>query len=167
LVSEVWLRANHRRPTVNRARRCGFLRDRPAVAAVDAASTGDGDGDGDSTPRDFGYLGWDDDCDRVRRLAASDRAAEGAKLAEAAGLHATAKVAVVDTTVANAILTEAGSMGAQAVVCGSRGYTGVKSLMLGSVSHHVLQHADLPVVIVPSREMAAARAEQRRELETG
>jgi len=40
---------------------------------------------------------------------------------------------------------------------GSRGLTGVKSLLLGSVSHEVIQHADRTVVIVPSPEVASSR----------
>lgn len=34
----------------------------------------------------------------------------------------------------------------------------VKSLLLGSVSHEVIQHADRTVVVVPSPDMAASRA---------
>jgi nucleotide-binding universal stress UspA family protein len=46
-------------------------------------------------------------------------------------------------------------------VLGTRGLTGVKSLLLGSVSHAVLQHADRPVIIVPSPETARERAAHR------
>jgi nucleotide-binding universal stress UspA family protein len=102
--------------------------------------------------------------DKDTQQAAVDRAAGGVKLAEEAGLDGTAKVAVVETTVADAILSEADAIDARAVVCGSRGYTGVKSLMLGSVSHHLLQHADLPIVVVPSEDVANARAKHRHEL---
>ena len=41
---------------------------------------------------------------------------------------------------------------------GSRGLTGVKSLLLGSVSHEVIQHADRAVVVVPSPDVAESRA---------
>jgi len=46
-------------------------------------------------------------------------------------------------------------------VIGSRGLTGLKSVLLGSVSHAVLQHADLPVIVAPSAEVAAARRARR------
>ncbi|MDE3134086.1 MAG: universal stress protein [Acidobacteriota bacterium] len=105
-----------------------------------------------------------DEIDADNEQAAGARAQEGAGLAKEAGLDAEARTAVVETSVADAILTEAAAVEASAVVCGSRGYTGVKSLLLGSVSHHVLQHADLPVVVVPSPAVARARAEHRKSL---
>jgi nucleotide-binding universal stress UspA family protein len=105
-----------------------------------------------------------DDIDKDSEAAANGKAAEGAKLATEAGLQATARSAVVDSTVADTILSEAAAVDATVVVCGSRGYTGAKSLILGSVSHHILQHADRPVVVVPSPEVAKARAEHRENL---
>jgi nucleotide-binding universal stress UspA family protein len=35
-------------------------------------------------------------------------------------------------------------------------------VLLGSVSHGVIQHADRPVIIVPSAEVATARIDQQR-----
>ena len=102
--------------------------------------------------------------DRESEAGARERASEGAALANQAGLDAEPRTGVVDTSIADAILSEAAALEASAVVCGSRGYTGLKSLMLGSVSHHVLQHADLPVVVVPSPAVARARAEHRDSL---
>jgi hypothetical protein len=52
---------------------------------------------------------------------------------------------------------------AEAIVLGRRGLTGVKSLLLGSVSHAVLQHADRPVVVVPSPAVTEARAQRRHD----
>jgi nucleotide-binding universal stress UspA family protein len=105
-----------------------------------------------------------DQIDEETKQGASAKADEGAALAREAGLDAVARVAVVEFTVADAIIAEAATVEASAVVLGSRGYTGIKSLMLGSTSHHVLQHADLPVVVVPSPAVAAARAEHRESL---
>ena len=105
-----------------------------------------------------------DEIDRDAEKGAREKAQEGAQLAAEAGLDASARTAVVDTTVADAILADAAAVEASAVICGSRGYSGIKSLMLGSTSHHVLQHADLPVVVVPSPAVARARAEHRESL---
>jgi nucleotide-binding universal stress UspA family protein len=102
-----------------------------------------------------------DDVDESTEKLAKDRAADGAKLASDAGLEATAETAVVDTTVAEAIIDAAAKAGADSIVMGSRGLTGLKSAVLGSVSHHVLQHADLPVTVVPSPEVAERRAAHR------
>jgi nucleotide-binding universal stress UspA family protein len=105
-----------------------------------------------------------DEIDTETEKNTREKAEEGARLAAEAGLEATARTAVVETTVAGAILTEAAAVEASAVVCGSRGYNGLKSLMLGSTSHHILQHADIPVVVVPSPAVARARAEHRESL---
>ncbi|HTW11721.1 MAG TPA: universal stress protein, partial [Solirubrobacteraceae bacterium] len=72
--------------------------------------------------------------------------------------------AVVETTVADAILSTAAELDADLVVVGTRGHTGVKSLLLGSVSQHVLQHADRPVMVIPGQELAQARASHRESL---
>jgi nucleotide-binding universal stress UspA family protein len=105
-----------------------------------------------------------DEVDKQTAQSASEKAEEGAKLATETGLAASAKTVVVDSTISDAILDAAASTSASVVVTGSRGYTGVKSLMLGSVSHHLVQHADLPVVVVPSPAIATARTEHRQGL---
>jgi nucleotide-binding universal stress UspA family protein len=92
---------------------------------------------------------------------ARKRAEEGLERARQAGLNAQALVRVRDQTVASTILAEAEDLGVDAIVLGTRGLTGLKSLLLGSVSHGVVQHAHVPVMVVPSPETATQRAAQR------
>lgn len=102
-----------------------------------------------------------DELDRENADQARRRAAEGAERAERAGFKAQSHIAVRDLSIAGTILAEAEDVGASAVVLGTRGLTGLKSLLLGSVSHAVLQHADRAVIVVPSPEIAVQRAAQR------
>jgi nucleotide-binding universal stress UspA family protein len=91
-----------------------------------------------------------------------ERADEGAGLARAAGLDARPRTRRRENTIAEAILAEADRVEARAVVMGTRGLTGIKSALLGSVSHAVLQHADRPVLVVPSPDVARERSGQLR-----
>jgi len=102
-----------------------------------------------------------EEIDTASQASARERAEEGARRAERAGLKAQPSVRLREATIAAAILAEANDVDARAIVMGTRGLTGVKSLVLGSVSHAVLQHADRPVVIVPSPEVARRRGEHR------
>ncbi|MDQ6606600.1 MAG: universal stress protein [Actinomycetota bacterium] len=116
------------------------------------------------TPSRFGLSAVDIDFEKVdasSRTAAESTAAEGAELARKTGLTAEPEIREQTTTVAAAILDAAGAVDASAIVVGSRGLTGIKSLLLGSVSHALLHQTDLPVMVVPSAEVAAARAASR------
>jgi nucleotide-binding universal stress UspA family protein len=104
-----------------------------------------------------------DTVDEATQHSAAERAREGAELARAAGLGDVQAVTVaVTTTLAEAILAEAAAVDARAIILGSRGLGSVKAFFLGSVSNAILHHADRPVVIVPSPEVAAHRAEHLR-----
>ena len=100
--------------------------------------------------------------DEASSQGAKQRAEEGVELARKVGLNAQPRTCSQVSTVANAILSQADEVGASAIVMGSRGLTGLKSLLLGSVSHAVIQHADRAVVVVPSPEVAAARRKELR-----
>ncbi len=88
--------------------------------------------------------------DSELREAAMELAERGARAAAAAGLAATAEA--VETTYAGTthdILAVADQHDAALIVLGARGLSTFKSMVLGSVSHGVAQHAHRPVLIVP------------------
>jgi nucleotide-binding universal stress UspA family protein len=91
--------------------------------------------------------GFDEMLDAVQ--AAGERmAAEGAAIATQAGLQATSAAANAVGPVWDAIVQLAEERDAAAIVMGSRGFGGVKSALLGSVSNGVVHHARRPVVVV-------------------
>jgi nucleotide-binding universal stress UspA family protein len=99
----------------------------------------------------------DGDTDATLKQAAFDTATEGAQRATAAGLLAQPRIAKRQDDIAAAILAVANDVNADLIVLGTRGLSGVKSLMLGSVSHAVLHHADRAVLVVPSSGLAEQR----------
>lgn len=92
--------------------------------------------------------------DHARRTAE-----RGAELARAAGFDAEAVVASEEAPAGETIVLASERLDASLIIVGSRGRRGARSLLLGSVSHHVLHHARRPVLVVPSPALAAARAE--------
>jgi nucleotide-binding universal stress UspA family protein len=101
-----------------------------------------------------------EEIDEASRKASEQTASEGVKLAGALGLKAEPRITAQVTTTGRTILKQADEVGASVIVMGTRGLTGVKSLLLGSVSHEVIQHADRTVAVVPSPEVAASRARE-------
>ena len=82
------------------------------------------------------------------KQAATTCAAEGAALAAAAGLDAEPLVRQAAGPVWPTILEASEQLDASVVVLGSRGLTGISTLMLGSVSDAVLHHTRRPTFIV-------------------
>ena len=103
-----------------------------------------------------------DEVDTSSERGALEMARQGVELARSSGLQAEARVVERNGAFWETILDAAEELGANAILLGTRGLTGIKSLVNGSVSGTVLQHADRPVIIVPSPEVAAKRAAHRR-----
>lgn len=95
--------------------------------------------------------------DAGNRDAAQAHAVEGAKRATAMGLIAEARCESRHGSVGNTILVTAEELDTDLVVMGTRGRSGFKSFLLGSVSHDVIQHADRAVLVVPSPTLAGQR----------
>ena len=82
------------------------------------------------------------------RDGAAKVAEEGAGIARAVGFAATALVEEAKGPVWVAVQRVVEQQGAGVVVVGSRGLSGVKSLLLGSVSSGIVHHVSCPVVVV-------------------
>ncbi len=104
-----------------------------------------------------GFSGDDGGADAAIKKAALGTATEGAQRASAAGLIAQPRIVSRRDAIAAEILATADDVNADVIVLGTRGLSGVKSLMLGSVSHAVLHHADRAVLVVPSPPLAEQR----------
>ncbi len=95
--------------------------------------------------------------DSAYEESAHQRATEGAERAIRGGLNAQPRIRSRTGSVSAAILAEAEEVDARAIVIGSRGLSGLKSVLLGSVSHAVIHHAHRPVILVPSPRAATER----------
>jgi nucleotide-binding universal stress UspA family protein len=77
--------------------------------------------------------------------ALKDRMLEQARRRE---VKATAAVVIRPSNIGDILVDAAAEAGAELIVMGSHGRTGVKRLLLGSVAEHVVRHAKCPVVTV-------------------
>ncbi len=96
--------------------------------------------------------------DELVQEATEALAADGCERARDAGFSATPVAVEAQHGVAEAIIDAADEHDALLVVMGTRGNTGIRSLLLGSVSHGVAHHAHRPLLIVPSQPLADARS---------
>ena len=86
--------------------------------------------------------------DETAENVAAALAAEGADLAAQAGLNARPVHACASGPIAETMLNVAGEHRVAAIVLGSRGRGGIKSMLLGSVSNHVVHHTTRPTFVV-------------------
>jgi nucleotide-binding universal stress UspA family protein len=84
------------------------------------------------------------------RAAAKQTAAEGARLAEAAGFH-TEAVEIEAAPTWKGIVEAAHARDASLIVLGSHGRSGLSGVLLGSVAEAVAAHFDRSVLIVHRR----------------
>ena len=82
------------------------------------------------------------------REGAERIAEDGAGIARATGLDPTPIVAEAKGPVWAAVEDVCAEHDVEAVVVGSRGLSGVRSILLGSVSNGIVHHATRPVVVV-------------------
>jgi nucleotide-binding universal stress UspA family protein len=75
-------------------------------------------------------------------------AAEGVEIATNAGFAATPLVTETSEPVWAAVVEAADKHDVAAIVMGSRGLSGVKSALIGSVSNGVVHHADRPTLVI-------------------
>jgi nucleotide-binding universal stress UspA family protein len=94
--------------------------------------------------------------------AARELAEGGTSHARAAGLAASSRVAERKSTVWETILDQADQVNADMIVVGTRGLTGVRSVVMGSVSRALLQHSTRPVLVVPAVSQAVEQSGRAR-----
>jgi EmrB/QacA subfamily drug resistance transporter len=79
-------------------------------------------------------------------------AQEGASLARAAGFDAEAYALRTDDSIGEAIVDYVNGHGTRLVVVGTRGLSGVRSALAGSVTNHVTHNVLVPVLAVPPED---------------
>ncbi|HYI98200.1 MAG TPA: universal stress protein [Thermoleophilaceae bacterium] len=88
--------------------------------------------------------------DKESESQATEKADEGATAAKDLGLDATPSTLRSNGQVWATIVRAADQEDAEAIVVGSRGLSGVKSALLGSVANGVVHHSTRPVVVIPA-----------------
>ena len=86
--------------------------------------------------------------DRAGAEAGGRVAEEGAQIAREAGLRAESIAIEATPPVWKTIVETADLHGASTIVMGSRGLTGLRSMLLGSVSNAVVHHTDRPTLVI-------------------
>ncbi|XP_045164882.2 universal stress protein Slr1101-like isoform X1 [Mercenaria mercenaria] len=61
------------------------------------------------------------------------------------------------------ICEQAGKLKASCIVMGTRGHSGLKKLILGSVSNYVLHHAGVPCSVIPLKQKAEEESQGQKK----
>jgi nucleotide-binding universal stress UspA family protein len=124
----------------------GLLADRPALVVTVWQPTADlGTFAGYTATADMLNFA---ELDRAAAEAGGRAADEGVRLAKEAGLEAEPMAIKAAGPVWKTIVETAHHCDAAAIVMGSRGLTGVRSMLLGSVSNAVLHHTERPTLVI-------------------
>jgi nucleotide-binding universal stress UspA family protein len=91
--------------------------------------------------------GLEQEMDDIGAQVAQRTAEQGAELAKEHGFDAAARTA--EGKVWRTIVDIADEIDARAIVVGTRGHSGLQSLMIGSVANGVVHHSDRPVLVIP------------------
>ena len=106
----------------------------------------------------LGRLAWSGKTKRKDNFVQAARAAaelggriaeEGVRIAEHSGLHAESAVVEAAGSVWTTLLDTADRRDAATIVMGSRGLTGLRSVLMGSVSSAVVRRAERPTLVIP------------------
>jgi nucleotide-binding universal stress UspA family protein len=89
-----------------------------------------------------------DEFEELNISASLERAGEGADRAREAGFTAEPRAELAEPTW-QGIVDVADEVDASVIVIGSRGHTGIREHVEGSLSHQVAEHAGRPVLVVP------------------
>lgn len=89
------------------------------------------------------------DLDVREQNAAREASEEGAARGRELGFETTARIEEADLAPWHKIIEVADEIDAGLIVCGTRGRGSIRTALLGSTSHAVLQHAGRPVLISP------------------
>jgi nucleotide-binding universal stress UspA family protein len=109
------------------------------------------------------FTGEGDALDRQAEEATRAIARQGAGRARRLGLDAEPVWECEVTTIWEAIVDGAARERVDMIVTGSRGLTGLRSVLAGSVSERVVHHAQRPVLVVPSTGTIHRRGAVLRE----
>ena len=91
--------------------------------------------------------GLEREMDEIGAQVAQRTAEQGAEVAKGHGFDVTAQTA--EGKVCRTIVDVADEVDARAIVVGTRGHSGLGSLMIGSVANGVVHHSKRAVVVIP------------------